>query len=42
MTGGGHPGFTAGLWIQHHLVGGPVEHLAAVVFLVGVLGPAVV
>lgn len=42
MTGGGHPGFTTLLWFQHHLVGGPAEHLAAGPFLVGVLGPAVV
>lgn len=41
-TGGAHPGFTVLLWLQHHLVGGPVEHLALVPFLVGVLGPALV
>ena len=42
MTGGAHPGFTMLLWLQHHLVGGPVERLALVPFVVGVLGPAIV
>lgn len=40
MTGGAHPGFTALLWLQHHLIGGPTEHLALIAFGAGVLGPA--
>lgn len=42
MTGGAHPGFTTLLWIQHQVIGGPVEHLAWIAFLFGVLGPAFV
>ena len=42
LTGGAHPGFTLLLWLQHHIVGGDVERLALLAFLLGVAGPAIV
>jgi hypothetical protein len=42
LTGAAHPGFTLLLWVQHHLLGGDVEHLALLPYVVGIVGPAAI